>query len=121
MFGFGKKKSPQWNDLSNKQKLQVTSKIAKGVKAMMAGPRYKLVSGTDVWQRERGMTEHRNEDEILNVYGRGMMLDLARNAARNSSTFTGVLKQFDLNAIGTKGGKAIFDFDNADRIKEQFS
>lgn len=121
MFGFGKKKSPQWNDLSNKQKLQVTSKIAKGVKAMMAGPRYKLVSGTDVWQRERGMTEHRNEDEILNVYGRGMMLDLARNAARNSSTFTGVLKQFDLNAIGTKGGKAIFDFDNAEAIKQQFS
>ena len=121
MFGFGTKKSPQWNDLSNKQKLQVTSKIAKGIKAMMAGPRYKLVSGTDVWQRERGMTEHRNEDEILNVYGRGMMLDLARNAARNSSTFTGVLKQFDLNAIGTKGGKAIFDFDNAEGIKEQFS
>lgn len=121
MFGFGKKKSPQWNDLSNKQKLQVTSKIAKGIKAMMAGPRYKLVSGTDVWQRERGMTEHRNEDEILNVYGRGMMLDLARNAARNSSTFTGVLKQFDLNAVGTKGGKAIFDFDNAETIKQQFS
>ena len=121
MFGFGKKKSPQWNDLSDKQKLQVTSKIAKGIKAMMSGPRYKLVSGTDIWQRERGMTEHRNEDEILNVYGRGMMLDLARNAARNSSTFTGILKQFDLNAIGTKGGKAIFDFDNADQIKEQFA
>lgn len=122
MFGFNfKKKSPQWNDLSNNQKLQVTSKIAKSIKAMMAGPRYKLVSGTDVWQRERGMTEHRDEDKILNVYGRGAMLDLARNAARNSSTFTGILKQFDLNAIGTKGGKAIFDFDNSKAIKEQFA
>lgn len=118
---FWKKNAPQWNDLSNKQKLQITSQIAKGVKAMMSGPRYKLVSGTDVWQRERGMTEHRTEDEILNVFGRGQMLDLARNATRNSSTFNGVLKQFDLNAIGTKGGKAIFDFDNSDQIKSQFS
>jgi hypothetical protein len=67
------------------------------------------------------MVEHRDEDEILNVYGRGKMLDLARNATRNSSTFNAILKQFDLNAIGTKGGKAIFNFDNADRIKEEFS
>lgn len=57
----------------------------------------------------------------MNVFGRGAMLDLARNAARNSSTFNGILKQFDLNAVGTKGGKAIFDFDNSEAIKEQFS
>lgn len=57
----------------------------------------------------------------MNVFGRGAMLDLARNAARNSSTFNGILKQFDLNAVGTKGGKAIFDFENSEAIKEQFS
>lgn len=96
----------------------VTRKI---VKALQGGPRYKLVSGTDEWQRERGMIEHRDEDEILNVYGRGKMLDLARNATRNSSTFNAILKQFDLNAIGTKGGKAIFNFDNSNEIKEQFA
>ena len=62
MFGFFRKKSPKWNDLSDTQKLQVTSKIAKGVKAMMSGPHYKLVQGTDVWQRGRGMTEYRDED-----------------------------------------------------------
>ena len=120
MFGFKKKKSPQWNELSNDQRQQITSRIAKSIKAM-AGPRYKLVSGTDVWQRDRGIMEHRSEDEILNTYGRGAMLDLARNAARNSSTFNGVMKQFDLNAVGTKGGKAIFDFDNSDTIKTAFS
>ena len=49
------------------------------------------------------------------------MLDLARNATRNSSTFTGILKQLDLNAVGTQGGKAIFDFDGADPIKAAFS
>ena len=63
------------------------------------------------------MVEFRDEDEILNAYGRGQMLDLARNATRNSSTFNGILKQFDLNAIGTKGGKAIFDFEGSEGIK----
>lgn len=115
MFGFSlKKKAPEWKDLSHKQRLQITSKIAKGVKALQFGAKYKLVESTDEWQRERGMIEYFGEDDILNSYGRGKMLDLARNATRNSSTFSGILKQFDLNAIGTKGGKAIFDFDNAD-------
>lgn len=67
------------------------------------------------------MVEFRDEDQILNAYGRGQMLDLARNASRNSSTFNGVLKQFDLNAVGTKGGKAIFDFPDSDGIKAEFS
>lgn len=49
------------------------------------------------------------------------MLDLARNAARNSSTLNGLLKQFDLNAVGTSGGKAIFDFNGAEPYIEQFS
>ena len=72
MFGFGRKnKAPEWNDLSNKQKLLITSKIAKGIRAQWFGPRYKLVSGTDILQRERGMVEFRDEDEILNAYGRG--------------------------------------------------
>lgn len=80
-----------------------------------------MVSGTDILQRERGMVEYRDEDEILNAYGRGQMLDLARNATRNSSTFNGILKQFDLNAVGTKGGKAIFDFAGGPEIKARFA
>ena len=67
------------------------------------------------------MVEFRDEDQILDAYGRGKMVDLARNAARNSSTFNGMLKQFDLNAIGTKGGKAIFDFDGSESIKAEFA
>ena len=122
MFGFGKnKKAPEWKDLTSKQKMLITSKIAKGIKAQWFGPRYKIVEGTDVLQHERGMTEFRDEDEILDAYARGQMLDLARNVTRNSSTFNGILKQFDLNAIGTKGGKAIFDFTNAEGIKQQFA
>lgn len=49
------------------------------------------------------------------------MIDLARNAARNSSTLNGLLKQFDLNAVGTSGGKAIFDFAGAEPWVEAFS
>lgn len=71
MFGFGKKKAPKWNDLSNKQKLLITNKIAKGIKAQWFGPRYKIVEGTDILQRERGMVEFRDEDEILDAYARG--------------------------------------------------
>ena len=91
---------------------------------MQSGARYKLVSGTDEWQRERGMTEHLDEDEVLNVYGRGKMIDLARNATRNSSTFNGILKQFDLNVVGTNGGKAVFNLDNPDaakRLRDSFA
>ena len=121
MFNIFKRKPANWNDLDAAQKKQVTSKISKAIKAMWYGPHYRLVQGTDILQRERGMVEFRTEDEILNAYGRGQMLDLARNATRNSSTFNGILKQFDLNAIGTKGGKAIFDFDNAEGIKSEFA
>ena len=120
MFGFGKKnvKAPKWEDLSKAQKQVVTAKIARGIKALQSGARYKLVSGTDEWQRERGITEHKSEDAILNVYGRGKMIDLARNATRNSSTFNGILKQFDLNVVGTNGGKAVFNFDDSDAAKK---
>ena len=92
MFGFGRKKAVDWKDLSDSQKMAVATKIAKGVKALQIGPRYKLVSGTDEWQRERGIVEHKGEDYILSVYGRGKALDLARNATRNSSTFNAILK-----------------------------
>lgn len=122
MFDFFKRnKAADWKDLDSKQKLNATMKIAKAVKALQSGPRYKLVSGTDEWQRERGIVEHRNEDEILNNYGRGKALDLARNATRNSSTFNAILKQLDLNVVGVKGGKAIFNFDNSAYIKDAFS
>jgi len=120
MFNFLKKtkKAPSWNNLTAEQRTAVTKKM---IKALQGGPRYKLVSGTDQWQRERGMIEHRDEDEILNVYGRGRMIDLARNASRNSSTFNGIMKQLTVNVCGTKAGKAIIgDFPGADKVRDEF-
>lgn len=110
--------APKWNDLDKKQQYAVARKITKGIKALQSGARYKLVSGSDEWQRERGIIERTSEDEILNQYGRGKMLDLARNATRNSSTFNGILKQFDLNVVGVNGGKAIFNFDDSESIRD---
>lgn len=122
MFQLFKRKptTPEWKDLDNAQKVAVARKITKAVKAM-SGPRYKIVSGTDEWQREAGVTETTEEDEILGAYGRFKMLDLARNAARNSSTMQSILHQLQTNVIGTKGGKACFNFDGADNIKRVFS
>lgn len=120
-ISFGKK-APNWNKLSPEKQQLATKKLVKMIRAM-GGPRYKVVSGTNEWQRERGYIEHKNEDEILDIFSRGRMLDLARNTARNSPTFNGILKQFDLNAIGNVGGKAIFAFDDKRtiEIREEFA
>lgn len=122
MFGFFKRanKAPAWKDLPAERQALVAGRIQKAVKAMW-GARYKLVSPPDIWQRPAGQTERFGEDHVLNVYGRGRMLDQARNAARNSPTFDGLLKQFDLNAVGSRGGKAIFEFDGAEGVKAEFS
>ena len=59
-----------------------------------------------------------SEDSILNNYSRGRMLDMARNAVRNSSTFNTILKQMDFNVCGTKAGKVILDFPDLNLNKE---
>ena len=59
---------------------------------MAVGGRYKIVSGTDEWQRERGYTETKCEDEILTAADRGRLLNLARNAYRNNPQFVTILK-----------------------------
>lgn len=55
------------------------------------------------------MQETMGEDFYLNAFRRGRLLDLTRNAARNSATFNSILKSFDLHAVGTSGGKIILD------------
>lgn len=78
----------------------------------LAGPKYRVVQWPDETQRERGIAERTGEDGILDVYARGRLLDLTRNAARNSSTMAAILRTFDLQVVGVKGGKAIFAFDD---------
>lgn len=116
-----KTKAPHWNDLSESQKKLVTHKI---VKAMSVGGRYRIVSGTDEWQRERGHVETKSEDEILTAADRGKLLDLARNAYRNNPQFVTILKQFDLHGIGVEGGKAVITFEDkefSNAVKVEFA
>ena len=40
---------------------------------------------------------------------------------RNSPTFSGILKQYDLNSVGTQGGKALCNFSNGDKVQDAFS
>lgn len=112
MFGklFQKKdkKAPSWKSLDSKTRSKITKRILN-----LAGPQYKVVNGGfNELQRERGIIERRNEDEILNQYSRGRLLDLTRNQARNSATFQTILKQFDFNAVGSKGGKIVINSDD---------
>lgn len=80
--------------------------------------RYKIVSGFDQYQRERGQIERKDEDKILSVYERGRLLDMVRNQARNSATFNTILKQMDYNVCGVKAGKVILNFQDASLNKE---
>lgn len=41
-------------------------KINKAIRPVKNYARYKIVSSTDEWQREMGVPEFRDEDEILN-------------------------------------------------------
>lgn len=119
MFGFGKKtKAPKWGDLTDAQRASVTRRFIKALG--YGGARYKIVSGSDERQRERGITEREDEDQILSANGRGKALNMARNLIRNSSTFNAILKQFELNVIGGTGGKVIFPEKYAS-IKDAFA
>ena len=83
--------------------------------------RYKIVSAPDEWNREHGVTERTGEDEILSPYSRGRLLNLARNAARNSSTLNTLLTVLNQNVVGTEGGKVILPWDNSTDIIKGFS
>lgn len=110
-------KAPTWKSLDSKTRSKITKKILN-----MAGPQYKVVNcGFNELQRERAIVERRNEDEILNQYSRGRLLDMTRNQARNSATFQTILKQFDFNAVGSKGGKIVINSDDQQLVRELVS
>ena len=117
MFGFTRKNksAPKWNQLATADKVNVVRKLASAYKNLA---RYKIVSGFDQMQREIGQTEHKDENEILSSYARGRLLDLTRNAARNSATFNTILKQMDYNVCGVKAGKVILNFPDSDISKQ---
>lgn len=120
---FGKPKAPSWESLSDSQRRLVASKLSKSINAL-AGARYKVVSGSDEDQREKGVVETKNEDHILTAHSRAKLLNLTRNCLRNNPTFNTIIKQFDLHGVGTMGGKAVITFEDkefAKAVREQFA
>ena len=83
--------------------------------------RYQIVSSPDQYNRPLGHTETVGEDEILSGYKRGRLLDLARNAARNSSTLNTLLTTLCQNVVGTTGGKVILPWDADKQIIRPFA
>ncbi len=83
--------------------------------------RYQIVSSPDEYNRPLGHVETKGEDEILSAYKRGRLLDLARNAARNSSTLNTLLTTLTQNVVGTVGGKVILPWDGDKAIIRPFA
>lgn len=83
--------------------------------------RYQIVSSPDEKNRPQGHVEHEDEDQILPAYGRGRLLDLARNAARNSSTLNTLITTLCQNVVGTVGGKVVLPWDTGKDVIRPFA
>lgn len=77
---------------------------------------YKVVRGADQENRPLAVAEQGGEDRQLTQTERNRIIAFARKLVRNSDQMAGILNQFDVNVVGTVGGKAVFDFgsDNLD-------
>lgn len=74
---------------------------------------FNVVKGPDQALRERATVEREGEDGALSFFQRTKFLNLVRNGVRNSETLNTVLKQFEVNVVGTVGGKASFVLEDA--------
>lgn len=86
---------------------------------------YDVVTGPDRMLRARRGVEFGGEDKALPSWNRLNMLALARHGMRNGDSFRALMRQMELNVVGTVGGKATFSFpaekrDEAKRMREAF-
>ena len=71
---------------------------------------YDLVSGPDEMLRRRASIEYAGEDAALPYWARAKMINFARQGMRNGDSLRGLVKQMELNVVGTVGGRATFAF-----------
>lgn len=93
-------------DLPKSDQKRISRKIVR----YFARGGYKTVHGPDQANRRWTSAEQGGEVAQLPATERNRLIALARNAARNSEHFEGILHQLETNVIGTEGGKAIFNF-----------
>lgn len=87
---------------------------------------YDVVTGPDRMLRARRGIEYGGEDKALPAWNRLNMLALARHGMRNGDSFRALLRQMELNVVGTVGGKATFSFpteyrDQAKLMRDEFA
>lgn len=93
-------------------------KFARQVRRRLGYAGFNVVKGRDQELRRRARTEFEGEDAALSYWQRTKFLNLVRNGVRNSETLNTVLKQFEVNVVGTVGGKAAFTFENREQGDE---
>lgn len=96
----------KYKDLTAKQRRLV----ARNVRVSFAAAGYDVVSGVDQILRRRGQVEFGGEDSALPAWNRLRMLNMARQGVRNGDSFRALMRQMELNVVGTVGGKATFAF-----------
>ena len=97
-------------DLPKADQRRIDSMISRAVTRAYGRGFYKTVHGPDQLNRRWTTAEKGGETAQLPARERNRLIALARNAARNSENFEGILHQLELNVVGVEGGKAIFSF-----------
>ncbi len=75
---------------------------------------YKVVSGRDQENRPLALAESGDEFKQLSQSERNRIISFARKLVRNSEQMEAILHQFEVQVVGTVGGKAVFDFGSDD-------
>lgn len=92
---------------------QVAGRIGSALRrayALAANGGYKVVSGRDQLNRTFVRAETGDEFKQLTITDRNRIVAFARKLVRNSDQMESILHQFEVQVVGTVGGKAVFDF-----------
>ncbi len=92
---------------------QIAGRIGKSLRsayALAANGGYSVVSGPDQQNRTRVKAETQDEYKQLTQTDRNRIVAFARKLVRNSDQMESILHQFEVQVVGTVGGKAVFDF-----------
>jgi len=115
----------KYADLTPKQRARYNANLARGLKLVAFAQGYDVVKGPDEMLRRRGTVEHFGEDKALPAWNRLKMINLARQGVRNGDSMRALMRQMEVNVVGTVGGRATFTFPDdrrlGDEIREAFA
>ena len=107
----------KFKDLTVKQK----KRVQRNLRMAFVAAGYDIVTGPDQMLRPRGTVEHGGEDSVLPIWNRLRMINMARQGVRNGDSLRALMRQLELNVVGTEGGKATFAFSGGDAVRSAFA